>query len=237
MTQDNTSSSDDKALRFNPNAESYGSTDEDIRQNDIDYGETAPLSQSNSNDSMSVRSIDTYGGEEEVDSVLSSLYEEDPDSFHLGTSRVSAANVFTSIRRTPSFELHGEQYQLVPTQLKQNVKLVTDVNLHERERGRLYFARSSFYHNTNEPKYALTVQPGIYREIVMEINDAFSTPCGLFFCCHGGDGAHSGVSHDDYVDIRLAWLITALIFVSILVIHATLLQPEGVNGFDDDIIS
>lgn len=245
--------SSQQPLTFNPLAESYGSTtDGDVNDttNDAlneDDEEIAPLVEQYQHQHQSIessinvptnsiRSEATYD-EGEVDSVLSSLYEDDPNSFHLGTSRVSTANVFASVRRTPSFELHGEDYQLVPTKLRQNVKLVTDVNLYEHERGRLYLARTCFYCNTHDPKYALTVQPNIYKEMLMEINDAYSIPCGLYFCCHGGDGAHSGVSHDDKVSIQLAWLVTALVFAGLLFIHVSLPWPEGVLGYDDDVVS
>ncbi|KAL3903309.1 MAG: hypothetical protein SGILL_010493, partial [Bacillariaceae sp.] len=181
-------------------------------------------------------SSDVTFDEEEVESTLSSLYsdDEDPDSFHLGRSRVSVANVFTSVRRTPSFEKYGEEYQLVPSKLKQNVKLVTDPNLSDREKGRLYYARYSIYNNQHEPKYALTVQPMIYKEIIMEVNDAYSVPCGMYFCCHGGDGAHTGVSHDDYVDIKLAWAVLIAVFAVIVCMSIALPWPDADYQFDDD---
>ncbi|KAG7349051.1 hypothetical protein IV203_011648 [Nitzschia inconspicua] len=233
-------------LRFDPTTETYGAIDngeeDDSRQQqqrpNNHHDETIPLHQTSIQSIDIVTSSTRSYDEEDVDSALSSLYGDDgPDSFHLGTSRVSAANVFTSTRRTPSFERYGGEYQLVPTKLKHNVKLVTDFNLCDSERGRLYLARSSFYVNVNEPKYALTVHQDIFRGIMMEINDAYSTPCGMYFCCHGGDGAHSGVSNNDHVDIKLAWLLTTLVFVALVTIHATLPWPDGVTGFDDDIVS
>ena len=53
-----------------------------------------------------------------------------------------------------------------------------------------------------------------YRRVLAEVNDSQEVPCGLYFCCHGGDGAHTGVSHDDRVDIRLAWVALACRFCS-----------------------
>eukprot|EP00539_Tryblionella_compressa_P006627 CAMPEP_0178762326 /NCGR_PEP_ID=MMETSP0744-20121128/16475_1 /TAXON_ID=913974 /ORGANISM="Nitzschia punctata, Strain CCMP561" /LENGTH=234 /DNA_ID=CAMNT_0020416981 /DNA_START=6 /DNA_END=711 /DNA_ORIENTATION=+ len=173
----------------------------------------------------SVTSDVTYDPDE-VDSYISSQHFESDPSFHLGKSRVSTDNVFTSIRRTPSFEEHGKEYQLVPTKLKQNMKLVTDPNLHDREQGRLYYARYSIYNNSHEPKYALTVNTSIYRDIMMEVNDAYSTPCGLYFCCHGGDAAHTGVSHEDYVSIQLAWFILGLVVACLACINILVPWPE-----------
>ena len=110
---------------------------------------------------------------EELESLMSSGNNSAAPSFHLGKTRISAANIWTSFRRTSSFMEHGDEYQLVPTELQDNVKLVTDPNLHDKERGRLYYARSSFYQNSNPPKYALTIQSHIYRKIVMEMNEAY----------------------------------------------------------------
>jgi hypothetical protein len=185
-----------------------------------------------------VSSLGSYGDEEEIESFLASTYsssgtkEEDDepqqsgDEFHLGNGRVSVANVFCSPRRTPSFEEHGEEYKSVPTRIRNNVKLVCEPNLSDRERGRLYLARYSYYQNKHELKYALTVQPSIYREIIDEVNDAFATPFGLYFCCHGGDGAHTGVSHDDYVDIQLAYILLSIVIVGLLWIHFVVPSPE-----------
>jgi hypothetical protein len=141
-------------------------------------------------------------------------------SFHLGEStRMSVRNIMVQERRTSSFLEYGDEYELVPTQLKNNVRLVEDMNMYDGSRGRLYLAQYSFFNNCHETKYALTMHPGIYQQIMSEVNDAYSVPCGLFFCCHGGDGAHTGVSHNDYVDIKLAWAIFAFIIGCMIVIE------------------
>ena len=71
----------------------------------------------------------------------------------------------------------------------------------------------------NVPKYTVTVQSNIYQQILDEVDGAYSTPCELYFCCHGGDGAHTGVSHNDYVDIKkIAWLLTIGVFSTLLYI-------------------
>jgi hypothetical protein len=157
-------------------------------------------------------------------------------SFHLGNKRVSARNIMASPRRTSSFQDFGEVYEMVPTQLKDNVKLVTDINLYDHEQGKMYFAEYSLYKNSHIPKYALTVQSSIYRQIWDEVNEAYSVPCGLYFCCHGGDGAHTGVSHDDYVDIKLAWFILVLVFGALISVEVALPWPES-YGVSDDTFS
>jgi hypothetical protein len=179
-------------------------------------------------------SIGSYDDQEEIESFLESSYGKNTDDdddeeqdvrFHLGNRCVSATNVYCSIRKTPSFEEHGNEYTAVPTQIRNNIKLVCESNLDDRERGQLYLERYSYYQNRQELKYALTVQPGIYRDIIDEVNAAFATPFGLHFCCHGGDGAHTGVSHDDYVDITLAYILLSLVFVGLLWIHAMVDWP------------
>ncbi|KAL3939482.1 MAG: hypothetical protein SGBAC_005811, partial [Bacillariaceae sp.] len=106
-------------------------------------------------------------------------------SFHLGNTGVSHENIWTRLRRTPSFQQHGDEYKLVPTKVVDNVKLVTDPTLQPNERGKLYFAERSFYNNMEAPAYALTVNADIYRRIFAEVNDARSSPFGMYFCCHG----------------------------------------------------
>lgn len=88
-----------------------------------------------------------------------------------------------------------------------------------------------FYNKEEKPQYALTVNSDIYQKILAEVNDAHRVPCGLYFCCHGGDAAHTGVSHDDYVDIRLAWALVFIIFGVLLFLSATV--PWPVNDNDD----
>lgn len=125
----------------------------------------------------------------------------------------------------------GDKYQLVPSQLVDNVKLVVDPNLEPKERGTLYYAEDAFYNKQEKPQYALTVNCDLYRNILAEVSDAHRIPCGLYFCCHGGDGAHTGVSHDDHVDIRMAWALVIIIFSIMLFLSATI--PWPVNDDDD----
>ncbi len=140
-------------------------------------------------------------------------------SFHLGNStRMSAKNIMVHERVTSSFLKHGDEYELVNTQLKNNVRLVEDVNLIGDAKGRLYLAQYSFFKNCHDLKFAMTVQPDIYEKIMAEVSDALNIPCDLYFCCHGGDGAHTGVSHSDSVNIKLAWfffLMTMVILMSV----------------------
>mmetsp|Transcript_24637 Transcript_24637/g.52530 ORF Transcript_24637/g.52530 Transcript_24637/m.52530 type:complete len:265 (+) Transcript_24637:69-863(+) len=142
------------------------------------------------------------------------------NSFHLGLSHnMSLTNIMVTERTTASFLEHGEEYQLVPTKLENNVRMVEDINLWDGTRGRLYLASYSFFENRNSLKYALTVQPDIYQRVINEVNNAYNVPCGLYFCCHGGDGAHTGVSHNDYVDIRLAWFIFLFVIGCLLAVE------------------
>jgi len=83
----------------------------------------------------------------------------------------------------------------------------------------------------------MTVQSDIYTRILDEVNEARTVPCGLYFCCHGGDGAHTGVSHDDYVDIKLAWIIVAFLFAILLMIEFTVPWPDDDGVIGDDIFS
>ena len=154
---------------------------------------------------------------EEVNARLSDISSK---SFHLSENiRMSINNIMVQPRNTSSFSKYGDNYQLVPTQLKKNVRVVEDENMDGGDRGRLYLAADSFFKNTYETKYALTTKPDIYKRIFSEVNDAYNVPCGLFFCCHGGDGAHTGVSHDDYVDIKLAWVIFLFVIGCIVAIE------------------
>ena len=100
-------------------------------------------------------------------------------------------------------------------------------------KGQIYYAESSFFQNHQSPKYAVTISCDIYRQILQEMDDANSTACGLYFCCHGGDGAHTGVSSSDYVDIKLAWSLVLAIFAVLLVIDYTFPWPEDDHTSDD----
>uniref|UniRef100_A0A7S4AL50 Uncharacterized protein n=1 Tax=Pseudo-nitzschia australis TaxID=44445 RepID=A0A7S4AL50_9STRA len=153
------------------------------------------------------------------DDVNERLSEISSKSFGLtGDIRMSINNIMVQPRNSESFSQHGDNYQLVPSKLKKNVRVVEDENMYGGDRGRLYLAADSFFKNTHETKYALSTNPDIYKRVFSEVSDAYNVPCGLFFCCHGGDGAHTGVSHDDYVDIKLAWIIFLFVIGSIVAV-------------------
>jgi hypothetical protein len=47
-----------------------------------------------------------------------------------------------------------------------------------------------------------------------------------------------GVSHDDYVDIKLAWFVLASVFAMLLIVELTFSWPENYDdGVTDDIFS
>eukprot|EP00980_Cylindrotheca_fusiformis_P031519 scaffold26496_cov113-Cylindrotheca_fusiformis.AAC.2 len=131
-------------------------------------------------------------------------------SFHLGNKKLNRNNVLASMRLTESFQDHGGEYDLVPSLLEDNVVLVVDSNLSKHDRGRLYLAESGFYNTNENLRYAITVNDDIYARIIKEVNDSHKVPCGLYFCCHGGEGADS---HTDHVDIEFAWITLGVIFV------------------------
>lgn len=181
---------------------------------------------------------ETYGSTEHATEITTRSSDESLDdfddgrqSFHLGMKRMNASNIWTSMRFTESFAEYGDEYQLVPTQLDDNVKLVPDPNLDPTERGTLYYAEDSFYNREEKPQYCLTVGTDIYKKVLAEVSDAQRIPCGLYFCCHGGDGAHTGVSHDDYVDIKMAWALV-LIFFGVM-LYLSVAVPWPVNDNDD----
>jgi hypothetical protein len=158
-----------------------------------------------------------YDSDEEAMANIAQLTTTSEESFHLGVStRMSSRNIMVHERSTSSFIEHGDAYELVPTQLKNNLRMIEDVNLLGENKGRLYLARYSAFQNAHDLKFALTVPPDIYSRVLTEVNDAYTVPCGIYFCCHGGDGAHTGVSHNDYVDIKLAWFFFGFVLLMLL---------------------
>mmetsp|Transcript_11179 Transcript_11179/g.20927 ORF Transcript_11179/g.20927 Transcript_11179/m.20927 type:complete len:186 (-) Transcript_11179:178-735(-) len=150
-------------------------------------------------------------------SIKSAKYVSNPRSVHFQTTQKLSArestrwNIFTSARTKLN---NIEEIRRVPTLLKNNVRLFTvdDVD----DEGILYMKEDAFYNKSIEPEYALSVSPHIFRKMVDEVNDSYSLPLGLYFCCHGGDGAHSGIAHDDYVDIEVAYILAGFLFFVIL---------------------
>jgi hypothetical protein len=96
------------------------------------------------------------------------------------------------------------------------------------DEGILYMKEDAFYSTNVEPEYALSVSPLIYRKMVDEVNDSYTIPLGLYFCCHGGDGAHSGIAHDDYVNIEVAYILVGFLFLVILFLIWIL--PTPIDG-------
>lgn len=148
----------------------------------------------------------------------------DDDTRRVLTS-VRATNIMTSSR---SIADHLN-LEVVPTKLKKNVALV----LSETTRGRFYIDIQALYRPTQEVKYALTLRSDIYQRVCGEINDSRSVPCGLYFCCHGGDGAHAGVSHDDHVDISLAYCIVGFVFGTMLYLSWVLPSVDDTGLFNE----
>lgn len=138
-------------------------------------------------------------------------------SSHLSISLIDTSNVKTSYQRNAN----KLQADLVPSIPAPSVRLVLDPNLAPGESGTLYYDADTLYNTERQtPQYALTVHPDIYQKVCQEVSDAQSTPCGLYFCCHGGDGAHTGVTgHKDSVDIRVAVLIMGVFLVALIVIE------------------
>ena len=83
----------------------------------------------------------------------------------------------------------------------------------------------TFYNRNHDPEYALSMSPHIYRKMVDELNDSYSVPLGLYFCCHGGDGAHSGNANDDKVDIGVAYIVVGFFFALIMFLGWVLPMP------------
>lgn len=146
-------------------------------------------------------------------------------SSHYSISMIDTSNVWTSYQRNAN----RLQADLVPSIPAPSVRLVLDPNLESGESGRLYYDCGSLYNLENKtPQYALTVHPDIYQNVCQEVSDAQSTPCGLYFCCHGGDGAHTGVTgHKDSVDIRIAVAVMGVFLVALIAI-------EVVTSVDDE---
>lgn len=153
--------------------------------------------------------------------------EEDDDfdghqSFHLGKTKLQKWNILTSVRLTESFIEYGDDYEKVPTLLSDTFALVCDSNLHVGENGKLYYSVDSFYNGSEDPHYVLTVNPDIYERLLKEVSDAHQMPCGLYFCCHGGDQPDDS----NFVSIGIAWILVGVVFLCMIVLS---ILPEA-NG-------
>jgi len=138
-------------------------------------------------------------------------------------------NVWKSVRSLRDYENHQ---RMVPSLLEDNVRLFTNSSLNSPEPGILYMQEDCFYQD-GKPEYALSLNHDIYLQMMKEVNDAKSIPLSLYFCCHGGDGAHTGVAHGDFVDIKVAIIILFVLFTIFLFLVFDLPWPED----DDDFFS
>jgi hypothetical protein len=183
-----------------------------------------------------------YGSDLDVDRSISVVEEEypwsksgsmDEGSMHFRKSRLNNNNVRMSVRgniwkSVRSIRDYEENMRMVPSHLTDNVRLFTNSSLESPQAGLLYMHEDCFY-KEGSPEYALSINHDIYVQMMNEVNDASSLPLDLYFCCHGGDGAHSGVAHEDFVDIRVAILILGALFVTFLFIIFVVPWP-----IDDD---
>ena len=142
-------------------------------------------------------------------------------NFRLGKTKWKHSNVLTSMRfinteSNSSFMMDDEYDNKVPSLMTDNVTMVLDSNLGRHDKGRLYYAESAFYRSNHEPQYALTVNDDIYFRMIKEVSDARRVPCGLYFCCHQGDGGGGGGGR--HLDIQLAWTCLGLMVVGMLIL-------------------
>jgi len=149
-----------------------------------------------------------------------------PRSIHLNRQLLSTRestrnNVWKSQK---SYNLNQLDLRMVPTLLKENVRLFTTPD--PDEVGMLYMKEEAFYNRKVAPEYALSVSPEIYQQLMTEVNDSSRIPLGLYFCCHGGDGAHSGVAHSDFVEIQVACIIVAILIITMLTIACAIPMPS-----------
>jgi len=136
-------------------------------------------------------------------------------------------NVWKSVRSIRDYEAN---LRMVPSLLTDNVRLFTNSSLESPEAGLLYMHEDCFYKD-GSPEYALSVNHDIYLQMMKEVNDANSIPLALYFCCHGGDGAHSGVVHGDFVDIKVAVFLLFVLFAIFLFLVFCLPWPENDDDF------
>lgn len=152
------------------------------------------------------------------------------------SSRGLVASTVAGIDRTESGHFANDEqqahYESIPSLVQERVALVCDANLHIHDKGRLYYDETAFYNNQVVPYFVVTVNPFIYQNVMNEVWHSTSVPCGMYFCCQGGDGAHTGVAHEDFVSINFAWGLVALVFFGILVAAAMPGDEEwNLNGF------
>lgn len=152
------------------------------------------------------------------------------------SSRNLVVSTVKGIDRTESGHFANDEqhthYKSIPSLVQERVALVCDANLHAHDKGRLYYDETAFYNNQVVPYFVVTVNPFIFQNVMHEVWHSTSVPCGMYFCCQGGDGAHTGVAHEDFVSINFAWGLVALVFLGILVAAALPGDEEwNLNGF------
>ncbi len=135
----------------------------------------------------------------------------------LSTRDSTRMNIWKS-QRSIRWGTQDLNLRMVPTLLKENIRLYTTTD--PDEVGMFYMREDTFYNKDKTPEYALSVSPEIYQRVMTEVNDSHSTPLGLYFCCHGGDNAHTGVAHEDFVDIKVAWMLVSIMMMTIIVLSA-----------------
>ncbi len=127
-------------------------------------------------------------------------------------------------RRSVGWNANQLDLRMVPTLLQEDIRLFTTAD--PDDVGKFYMKETAFYNKSQRPEYALSVSPEIYQQMMTEANDAQSLPFGLYFCCHGGDGAHTGVAHDDTVSIEVAWTLVALMMTTIVILSVSYISID-----------
>jgi hypothetical protein len=129
------------------------------------------------------------------------------------------------LKRSSSLIHDVVDFDLVPSELVENTRLVTDPTLEPNEAGQLYMSQESYYNPKVEPQYALTTHSSLYTNTLLkEIHDAHTVPCGFYWCCHEAamqdhfDESHANDDDatSDHVDIRIAWTLAGVFMTVIL---------------------
>mmetsp|Transcript_14263 Transcript_14263/g.31152 ORF Transcript_14263/g.31152 Transcript_14263/m.31152 type:complete len:148 (+) Transcript_14263:1-444(+) len=135
------------------------------------------------------------------------------------STRVASTNMMLSIRDVEFVRDVSEEYGMVPSMEGENIAMVADENLLYTDTiaGKVYYSEKSFYNAQHQPEYVVTVSPHIYQNILTELHQSKAVPCGMYFCCQGGEfGAHVGASHDeDVVNINVAKVLLSVFFASL----------------------
>ena len=187
-----------------------------------DYGANGNVNGENGNNNNSDDSDDDSftGGEtsfrdaKALPNVIATL---NTDNVWLSTRGAAAKG----IDRTESGQFVDDQdktYKIIPSLSETRVALVCDSNLTAADKGGLFYDETAFYNDAATPYFVVTVNPYIYRNIMQEVWHSTTVPCGMYFCCQGGDGAHTGEAHEDFVSIQLAYVAVGAVFLTMLVV-------------------